>query len=50
MYEGALPTTGAGVAVAGGATGLSWVLAIGVALVVIGITATRLTRRSRGRA
>jgi hypothetical protein len=49
MYEGALPTTGVAVGVAGQTIGLSWLLAVGVALVLAGILLARLTG-NRGKA
>lgn len=51
MYEGALPKTGIAVGVGGAMLGLSWLIGIGVAVIVGGVLLTRYGRRSRhGRA
>lgn len=48
MYEGTLPNTGAAAGVAGLALGMSWLIAIGLAIVIAGILVTRYSR-SRAR-
>jgi hypothetical protein len=50
MYEGALPKTGLAVGVGGATLGLSWLIAVGLVVIVAGVLLTRYGRRGNARA
>jgi hypothetical protein len=47
MYEGALPKTGAGVAVLGYELGATLLIALGISAVLLGVIGTRIATRMR---
>lgn len=47
MYEGALPKTGLAIGAGGAMLGLSWLIAVGVAVIIGGVLLTRYGAKAR---